>query len=148
MTLLQQVGALKDAPEREAGKNKAAALKTERKALLGYVRGNLCPNHTYELQFGMQANDRPMEANAVRLLAASMDGATERYSSRSFIKIPIDRGLLTASGLAKVQETRSWNLDMLYEFPEQLEKLANLEELLREAYHKTRYSPLYVAGWG
>lgn len=130
---MKEIGALKDAPELQVGRNKATAVGKERLALIGYVRGNLCPNDTYVLAFGLQRNDRPVDANAVRLLAASMDGATERYSSRSFIKIPISPALLTAENRAKIEKTRTWNLDTLYENPEQVEELCSLEMALEDA---------------
>ena len=121
--------------EQLRGQHNAKSITKEKKALLGYVIGDLGENAMYELVFGMQTNDRPQDEVAVRKLAATMDGRTDRYNVQSHIKCPLEERWLTENVREVLAVSKEWDIESLHTVPGRLRSLYKLSELL-EAVEK------------
>ena len=122
-------------PELLLGKAEAEASRKQNAAFLGYVRGDLLPNEVFKLSFGLQTNDRPEEQGAVRQLASTMSGKTDRYHAQSLLKVPIPAKLLTDDFRAAVAPTKDWTVDRMHQ-EQLLGKLPDLKPLIWGVMHK------------
>ena len=78
----------------------------------------------------MQTNDRPQDQVAVRKLAATMDGRTDRYNVQSHIKCPLEEKWLTDNVREVLAVSKEWDIESLHTVPGRLKSLYKLSELL------------------
>ena len=133
--ILDSVGTAESTPDLLLGKTEAEASRKQNEAFLGYVRGDLLPNEVFKLSFGLQTNDRPEEQGAVRQLASTMSGKTDRYHAQSLLKVPIPAKLLTEEFRAAVAATRDWTVDKMHQ-DQLLGQLPDLKTELWRVMHK------------